>query len=95
MMEIKLFPLTSSFAENKDVARQLRLSQIIPALKKGDEVILNFDKIDSATQSFVHALISDVLRQFGSDILDKLLFKNCNDTIQKIITIVIEYMQEI
>lgn len=94
MMEIKLFDFTNSFAENKDVAQKLRIEKLIPELKKGVEVILDFEKVDSATQSFIHALISDIIRQFGEDILDKLLFKNCNETVQKIITIVVEYMQE-
>lgn len=93
-MEIKIFGYTNSFAENKDIAQNLRIEKIIPTLKKNEDVILNFQKVDSATQSFIHALISDILRQFGEEILDKLLFKNCNITIQKIITIVVEYMQE-
>lgn len=93
-MEIEIFNFANSFAENKDVAQSLRIDKIIPALEKGENVILNFQKVDSATQSFIHALISDVLRQFGGKVLDNLLFKNCNITIQKIIVIVIEYMQE-
>ncbi len=93
-MEIKIFKFTGFFAEDKDAAQEIRINKIIPALKKGEKVILNFQKVDSATQSFVHALISDVLRKFGGEILDRLLFKNCNLTIQKIVTIVTEYMQE-
>lgn len=93
-MEIKIFDYTNEFAENKDVARKIRLEIIIPELEKDNAIILDFKNVSSATQSFVHALISDVLRKFGIDILDKLLFKNCNETIQKIITIVVEYMQE-
>ena len=33
-MEIKLLPLVGSFAENKDRAREIRLTKIIPALEK-------------------------------------------------------------
>jgi len=92
-MEINLFESVGSFAENKDIARGIRINSIIPALDRNEEVILNFHKIESATQSFIHALISDVIRQKGVDILDRLLFKNCNENIRKIIEIVIEYMQ--
>ena len=94
MKEIELFPKTGNFAENKDVARELRINEIIPALKNHSVVILDFNKVDSATQSFIHALISDIIRKEGYEIIDRLNFKNCNNTIKKIITIVIEYMQE-
>ena len=93
-MEIKLYSFVGSFAENKDVAKDIRINKIIPSLENGKEVILNFDKVESATQSFAHALISDIIRKNGIKILDRVYFKNCNDTIKKIIEIVIEYMQD-
>ncbi|MBI4035739.1 STAS-like domain-containing protein [Candidatus Daviesbacteria bacterium] len=93
LFQIKLFPKVGSFAEDKDIAREIRLNEITPLLKKNEEVILDFDKIDSTTQSFIHALISEVIREFGSDVLDKISFKNCNENVQKIINIVVEYMQ--
>ena len=92
-MEINLFESVGAFAENKDIARGLRINSIIPTLNRNEEVILNFDKIESATQSFIHALISDVIRANGIEALDKITFKNCNDKIKKIIEIVVEYMQ--
>ncbi|MBI4591909.1 STAS-like domain-containing protein [Candidatus Uhrbacteria bacterium] len=94
MTNIKLFISTGAFAENKDEARDIRMDQITPAIKKGDDVVLDFEGIDGATQSFVHALISDVIRKEGFQVIEKLHFKNCNPTVQKIITIVTEYMQE-
>ncbi len=95
MKLIKLFPLVGSFAENKDKAREIRLNQIIPALEKNQDIILDFEGIDSATQSFIHALISDLIRNYGSKVLDKISFKKCTDTVQKLINIVVDYMQEI
>lgn len=94
MKTIKIFPVTGSFAENKDSARNIRIKQIIPALKSNEEITLDFENVDSATQSFIHALISDVLRTYGIETLDKIYFKNCSDTIKKIINIVVDYMQE-
>jgi len=94
MINIKLFNQVGNFAENKDLARDIRLKKIIPALKDNQEIVLDFEGVDSATQSFVHALISDLIRKYGSDVLDKIVFKSCNETIRKIISIVIEYMQE-
>ena len=93
MIIIKLKPIVGSFASNKDKARELRITKINPALKKGQNVELDFGGIDSATQSFVHALISQLIRQYGADVLEKIHFKNCNNTVQKIIEIVTDYMQ--
>lgn len=94
MITIKLFERTGSFAENKDLARDIRLKEIIPALEKKEQVVLDFENIDGATQSFIHALISDLIRYYGIDVLDDIAFKSCNETIQKVIGIVVAYMQE-
>ncbi|MEI7621821.1 MAG: STAS-like domain-containing protein [Candidatus Moraniibacteriota bacterium] len=94
MIHINLFEKVGAFAENKDIARSLRLEQIIPALEKNQAVVLDFEHVDAATQSFVHALISDLIRKYGREILDKISFKSCNEKVQKIIMIVSEYMQE-
>jgi len=57
-------------------------------------VTLDFSGIDFATQSFVHALISELIRKYTNTVLDKLLFKGCNDKVKEIINIVVDYMQE-
>lgn len=94
MIQIQLVKSAGSFAEDKDLARSIRMGEIIPALKRHEEVVLDFEGVNSATQSFIHALISDLIRNYGSEVLDRILFKSCNKTIQKIISIVVEYMQE-
>lgn len=94
-MHIKIYDKVKDFAGNKDIARDIRLKEIIPALKKGEEIIIDFENVKSATQSFIHALISDVLRKQGINSLDYITFKSCNDTIKEIIKIVVEYMQEV
>ncbi|HCU23895.1 MAG TPA: hypothetical protein DF383_02670 [Deltaproteobacteria bacterium] len=94
MKEISIYRQAGSFAENKDVARNIRIKEIIPGLEKKHEIILDFSGVNAATQSFIHALISDILRKFGTDVLDQIAFKNCNETIQKIVGIVVDYMQE-
>ena len=85
MKNILLLKKAGSFAENKDLARDIRLKEIIPALD---------NKEDAATQSFIHALISDIIRKYGTEILDRISFKNCSENVKKMIGIVIEYMQE-
>jgi len=94
MTEIKLIKMVGSFAENKVLAREIRLTKVIPEIEKNKKVILDFKGVDNATQSFIHALISDLIRKYGAEVLDKIFFKNCNEKIKKIIIIVTEYMQE-
>lgn len=94
MKRIDIHTHTGDFAENKDVARDLRLNEIIPALDAKEDVVLDFKRVEAATQSFIHALISDLLRKYGTHVLDRIEFKSCNDIVKKIITIVVDYMQE-
>ncbi|MBU0536111.1 MAG: STAS-like domain-containing protein [Nanoarchaeota archaeon] len=94
MKTIRLLKLVGSFAENKDIARDIRIKDIVPALEKEEDITLDFEGVESATQSFIHALISDLIRRYGIEVLDKIIFKNCNDTVKKIISIVADYMQE-
>lgn len=93
-MNIEIYKLVGGFAENKDIARDIRVNIILPALEKDEEVTLDFINVKSATQSFIHALISDVIRRKGIGILDFIYFKNCNETVKKIVEIVVEYMQD-
>lgn len=94
MKHIILSPRVGSFAENKDIARDIRLSEILPALAANEDVTIDFEGIHDATQSFIHALLSDVLRQYGDEVLDRLRFRSCSETVRKMIEIVVEYMQE-
>lgn len=94
MKTIQLLPLVGEFAENKDIARDIRINKILPYLENNEKVILDFSGIRSATQSFIHALISDLIRKYDTDLFDLLLFKECSPTIQEIIRIVCDYMLE-
>ena len=91
---ILFYPKTGDFAENKDIARQIRIDEIEPAIEKGIKVILDFNEVASATQSFIHALISNVIRVYGIESLDILHFKNCNERIKTIVLIVVDYVQD-
>ena len=94
MTHIKIYKLAGQFADNKDLARELRLNKLIPALEKNQNVIIDFEQVEGATQSFIHALISDLIRKYGNEVIEKIQFKSCNETIKGIITIVVDYMQE-
>lgn len=88
---IRLFPLVGEFASNKDVATNLRQTEILPHLKKNEEVIIDFDKVEAGTQSFIHALIAEALQLHGPKILDRLKFKSCSPIIQTLVGLVVDY----
>lgn len=94
MTSIKIFDYSGDFAENKDSAKNLRLTFIEPELKKKGKITLDFQGVTSATQSFIHALISQTIRNFGVDILNEMEFKNCEPKVQTIIEIVVDYVQD-
>ncbi len=94
MKNIVILDRAGMFAENKDIARDIRKQEIIPVLEKNEGISLDFHGVNIATQSFIHALISEILRDYGPDILDQITFKSCNNTITEIINIVVDYMQE-
>jgi hypothetical protein len=94
MKEITLRERVGTFAENKDLAREIREKDIKPALSAGEEVVLNFEGVSLATQSFIHAMISDPIRLYGAEVLDTMSFKNCNESVRTLITVVCDYMQD-
>ena len=93
-MKINIFDYATDFAEDKDIAAEIRKSKIELALKKGDEVELDFTDVTLTTQSFIHALISDVLRTGGEKVLDDIVFKSCASGVRGIIETVVQYSLE-
>lgn len=94
MTKVQVEEAAGSFAENKDAARKLRREVLAPALSSGNTVTVDFKGVELATQSFIHALISDVIRSVGPSVLDRVIFENCNEAIKGLIEIVVEYSQE-
>jgi hypothetical protein len=92
---IKILDEVGSFAENKDKARDIRVNEIDPALTAAKNVILYFAGVTGTTQSFIHALISQLIRDYTPDVLESIEFKHCSQEVQGIITIVVDYMQQV
>jgi len=90
-MIIRMFPIVGDFGEDKDAASAIRKEKIAKTVEAGKVVTLDFDKVTLVTQSFIHALISDVLRTRGENVLDLLEFRNCSDVVQGIISTVVQY----
>lgn len=93
-VKIPMLDIVGVFAENKDKAKKIRIETIMPALSRGEEIELDFSGVNGATQSFIHALISEPIREFGDGAYEKLIYSNAGINVRKIIGIVYRYMQE-
>src|SRR5262245_33929636 len=82
---------SNGFAEDKDEARTLRIEKLLPALERGQGVMLDFSKVNYATQSYIHALLGEALQKFGDQVLDKLEFKNCSASVRSVVELVVDY----
>ena len=91
---LTVFDHAGSFAENKDVARSLRERIVAPAVHSGEELTIDFEGVDLSTQSFIHALLSEIIRTNGDAALELLDFKNCNASVRNLVEIVADYSQD-
>jgi STAS-like domain of unknown function (DUF4325) len=94
MKTIRLLEIVGEFAEDKDAAAVIRKNTILPELSAGNDIEIDFDGVTLATQSFVHALISEAIRQHGEYALEKMSFKNCGNAARGIIETVVQYVME-
>jgi hypothetical protein len=88
---IKLEGGSTGFAENKDEARRIRISTLLPALHRHEHVTLDFAAVAYSTQSFIHALLGEVLQRFGEEVLKNIEFKNCTPQLKSIVELVVDY----
>lgn len=79
----------AEFAEDVEKAKTVRESLILPAIRSGKWVILDFENVRFATQSFVHALLYEAFRVPGS--LLRLSFFKCTRASQQAIRTVAAY----
>ncbi|HEX4371494.1 MAG TPA: DUF4325 domain-containing protein [Rhizomicrobium sp.] len=91
MPTIEIYPEVGAFAEDKDAAAHIRQFAIEPALEHSGVVQIDFSDVTLVTQSFVHALISGVIRVGGEEILDRIDFKGCVPGVRGIIETVVQY----
>ena len=82
---------SSGFQEDKELARRLRQDVLLPALDRGEDVVLDFSRVDYATQSFIHALVGGALQQHGEVVLDRIAFHHCSAQLKNVIELVVNY----
>lgn len=91
-VSIKIAPVPgTTIAESKDEARTVRQQKILPALKRGDQIDVDFGAVGFTTQSFVHALLSEAIRTYGERTFEQINFINCSPEVKEVILTVFEY----
>ena len=92
MKSIQIAPIPgTTLAESKDEARELREHEILPALARNEPVEIDFHAVETATQSFVHALIAEAIRRHGEKAFELLQFKNASAEVRQVVLTVFEY----
>ena len=91
MNPVELQPGIVGFAEDKEQAKSIRIGTILPALERGENVVLDFKQVRYATQSFIHALLGEALYKYRETLLDRIEFRNCTPQLQSVIELVVDY----
>lgn len=94
MKTVVLFDEVGSFAEDKDAAATIRKNVILPEVSANRSIIIDFKGVTLVTQSFIHALISQALREKGEGALNMITFKRCSPLAKGIIQTVVQYVLE-
>jgi hypothetical protein len=93
-MIVDILQKAGDFAEDKDLAAEIRRITIQPEVSNHHTVTLDFSGVNLVTQSFIHALIADVLRTNGERALKHIIFKGCSVGVRGIIETVVQYSLE-
>lgn len=80
----------AQFEENVDEAARIRDNIILPSINGGKMIVLDFQKVRFATQSFVHALMYKVIRD-GQQIGATLSIANCTNSTREAVMAVAAY----
>lgn len=79
------------FIDDKDEAKRIRLDVLLPTLEKSEGVVIDFKNVKTSTQSFVHALLGEVLIKYKEPALQRLEFRNCSPQLKTLVEIVVDY----
>lgn len=85
-----MFNYFGTYAENKGEAIRFRDRHLIPALRSGKHVKLDFDEIESSPHSFLNALFADVVKEFKEKTYRIVRVINAQSSIKDVIEYIIE-----
>ncbi|WP_106094111.1 STAS-like domain-containing protein [Enhygromyxa salina] len=79
------------FALDRERAIAIAQDQVLPLLRRGVKVELDFTGVAKATQAFCHALIVPLVRGGGDDVLGRLHFVGCSARTRSPICFAVNY----
>ena len=79
-----------NFEEDVEQAAKIRDEELLPSMKEGTLVVIDFAGVKFATQSFVHALMYKVIRD-GQNIGSTLSIANCSKSTREAVMAVAAY----
>jgi hypothetical protein len=85
-MNIVLAQTPDSFLSGAECALQIRVNQVIPAIKKGETVEVDFSNVRGTSQSWMNAFVMGTLLDCGVDSLKYIKFKHCNPLVKELVT---------
>lgn len=93
LTEIRVPPDVSTIAQDKVAAVRIRDERIMPALRAGQGVSLDFGGVVLTTQSFMHALISAPVRLLGPDDIEtRLSIVGASSQVKEVVRLVVGYV---
>ena len=78
-------------AQDKDWAREARRKTLLPTVGRRERVTLDFSTVTMATQSFIHALLAEVVHSHGQEGLDCIELQGCSSQVKEVIKTVATY----
>ncbi len=87
---IDILPEFGSFCADGERAAEFRFRRIDPFVDIANSIVLNFAGVRNMNSSFANALIANLVTQHSAEVLKKLKFSNCNQTIQLLVVAAIE-----
>lgn len=81
------------FASNPDVAHKLRDNALAPAMRAGQPVIVDFAGVELSTESFIHALVSDLIGSRDFYALGLIDFRHCSQSVRERLETVVQSSQ--
>jgi hypothetical protein len=79
----------ADFDGDNQVAMALRDREVLPRIRRGESVIVDFEAVRAPAQSFVHALLAEAFSVPGS--LVRLSFRHCSATAKAVLRMVAAY----
>ena len=80
--EIKIAEVFGSRLSSGERAYAFRVSEIDPYVSLCDSLVIDFTGVRSANSSFINALVSGLIEDHGTPLLERLSFRGCLPTVK-------------